>query len=356
MVEVFTCGGIMIDNVVAADGTVHLETMGGNAVYSAAGARLWQDGVGMVGVVPGNYPHGCLSDVERGGVDTRGVRRAEATVECPEWFFHRPDGSRIDGLHAETSALAAFGLSTERIAPDDARRFEAHLGQRPNAGIGFGAFRAAHPVEPEHVPHEYWRTARGVHLAPNRIDAQGRILRQAKAAGLSVSLDPGLHAATMTREELADVLASCDAFLPSEKELRAIMPDDEPEPAVRRLAGRGPGAIVAKLGAQGSIVFDRSRNRAVAVPPVAVRAPDPTGAGDAFCGGFLAGLLRSADPVLAVCFGTVSASFAVEAFGPFHLLRADRAEAMARLRALIARVPEAGQAAASGSFKGEVFR
>lgn len=351
MVEAFTSGGIIIDNVVAADGAVHLETMGGNAVYSAAGARLWLERVGILGVVPGNYPHRWLSEVEGAGVDITGVHRAAAEVDCPEWFFHRPDGSRVDGLHAETGALARFGLSTERIDPDDARRFEAHLAQRPNAGAGFSAFRAAHPVEPGHVPSGHWRTARALHLAPNRTDAQRRILRTAKAAGLIVTLDPGLHAGAMTGEDVADILSKCDAFLPSEKELCAIAPGEEPAHAVQRLSGRGPGAMVAKLGAQGSIVFDRRRGRAVAVPPVPVRAPDPTGAGDAFSGGFLAGLLRTADPVLAACWGTVSASFAVEAFGPFHLLRADRTLALERLSHVVSLVPEAQGTAAYDALK-----
>ena len=52
MPEVFTVGGLSIDNIVAADGSVHCNVMGGNAVYSAAGARLWLDDVGVVGLVP----------------------------------------------------------------------------------------------------------------------------------------------------------------------------------------------------------------------------------------------------------------------------------------------------------------
>jgi ribokinase len=65
---------------------------------------------------------------------------------------------------------------------------------------------------------------------------------------------------------------------------------------------------------------------------------DPTGAGDAFCGGFCASLLAADDPVLAACRGTVSASFAVEGFGALHALGADRAEARRRLEGLLGRI------------------
>ena len=70
------------------------------------------------------------------------------------------------------------------------------------------------------------------------------------------------------------------------------------------------------------------------IPAVPLNLRDPTGAGDAYCGGFLAGLVATDDPLCAALCGTVSASFAVESFGPFHLLAASRAEAASRFRAL----------------------
>ena len=70
------------------------------------------------------------------------------------------------------------------------------------------------------------------------------------------------------------------------------------------------------------------------VPALSVDARESTGAGDAFCGGFLAGLVSTNDPLCALLCGTVSASFAVESFGPFRLLAASRIEAASRLRTL----------------------
>ena len=61
---------------------------------------------------------------------------------------------------------------------------------------------------------------------------------------------------------------------------------------------------------------------------------DLTGAGDAFCGGFLAGLHLTGDLASAAAFGTVSASFAVEGEGIGRLMAATRQEAEARLARL----------------------
>lgn len=334
MLDLFTSGGIILDSVVAADGTVQVGSLGGNAAYSAAGARLWAK-AGCVGVLPRNYPLALVRMLRGAGVDTSGLHHAGVDVAGSEWFFHRADGSRVDQLHGPMD-LVPPGI---RLLPTEAQALQAHLHALASPD-GFGAFRAAHPVEPHHVPAQFWRPGVGVHLAPNRMDAQHRLLRHARRQGAVVSLDPGRHADTMTDADLAAVLAGCEAFLPSEKELRALVPGEAPERAVASLAGRG-AIVVGKLGPSGCIVGDPRSPAPVAVPACPTRAPDPTGAGDAFCGGFLAGLLRTRDPVLAACCGAVSASFAVEGFGPARLLGAGAAEAWCRLRRLAARVPAA---------------
>ncbi len=68
MVRVFTIGGMIIDNVVAADGTVHRDALGGNGVYSAAGARLWLDDVGLAANVPRNYPTCWMDTLREAGI------------------------------------------------------------------------------------------------------------------------------------------------------------------------------------------------------------------------------------------------------------------------------------------------
>jgi 2-dehydro-3-deoxygluconokinase len=66
-------------------------------------------------------------------------------------------------------------------------------------------------------------------------------------------------------------------------------------------------------------------------PARAARVVDPTGAGDAFASGVLAGLLRGDDLPRALRRGVVSASFALEEWGCAGLLRATPAQAEARL-------------------------
>ena len=83
-------GGIIIDNVVSAEGRVSRATLGGNAVYCAAGARLWLDRVGIVGIVPANYPMPWLQALATSGIDTQGIAVAADSVDLTEWFFREP--------------------------------------------------------------------------------------------------------------------------------------------------------------------------------------------------------------------------------------------------------------------------
>ena len=72
----------------------------------------------------------------------------------------------------------------------------------------------------------------------------------------------------------------------------------------------------------------------VRMPATSADPVDPTGCGDAFCGGFLVGLTETGDLRSAMAYGAVSASFAGEGHGATHALSIDRNEALRRLEAL----------------------
>ena len=65
-----------------------------------------------------------------------------------------------------------------------------------------------------------------------------------------------------------------------------------------------------------------------------------TGAGDAFCGGFLAGYRKTYEPLEAALYGNVSASLNVEGSGAFYPLDVLPGLAQARLEVLRAMVHE----------------
>ena len=104
--------------------------------------------------------------------------------------------------------------------------------------------------------------------------------------------------------------------------------------AAQQLLALGPRGIGVKMGARGMRLLLQGEATGVRYRPSPPRWSIPTGAGDAFCGGFLVGLSLSASPVQAALYGAVSASFIIEDFGVLHALKIDSDQAHSRLRQL----------------------
>ena len=98
--------------------------------------------------------------------------------------------------------------------------------------------------------------------------------------------------------------------------------------------------IVIKRGVRGQLLYYSVTRKRWERPAYPVEIYDPTGAGDAFCGGFLAGFRRTFDPVQAVVFGNISASLVIEGQGPFYALDSLPSLAEARFEALLQSVRE----------------
>ena len=122
--------------------------------------------------------------------------------------------------------------------------------------------------------------------------------------------------------------------LPSEAEAESIMPNHDPATFCREIAARGPKLVGIKQGDHGATLYDREQNTLVQIDPYPADVSDLTGAGDSFCGGFSIGYFETGDARQAALYGTVSASFVIEAFGGLHALNIGRSQAQKRLAEL----------------------
>lgn len=335
-----TAGGLTVDCVVGLDGRLGLNQMGGNAAYAAAGARLWVSPIGLIGRVPTPYPDAWLEALSARGVDVGGVLRVDAEIDAPGWLIHQADGKRRDHLYGAPALLAKAGLPLDRLDTKQILALERLLSSQPPPERNYGAFRRSNLNSAAQVPENYL-AARGLHLAPDQPAPQKALAALFRSRGALISLDSGSHGMAWPATTLREMIGLVDVFLPSERELATFFPELSPAHALERLAGLTGAQLAAKLGPAGALVWDRAAGRAVPIPAVVTTAFDPTGAGDAFCGGFLAGLALSGDPILAACQGAVSASFAIEGFGVDALLAADQARAKTRLADLRRRIGSA---------------
>jgi sugar/nucleoside kinase (ribokinase family) len=187
------------------------------------------------------------------------------------------------------------------------------------------------------IPNDYLSSS-AVHLCAMDFTSQGQLLSAFKA-GLTttVTLDP--DAAYMNPDflkDLRELLNGLTAFFPSQQELQALFwgRTNDIWEMTEVLGGYGCELIVIKRGGQGQWLYDAMGKHRWELPAYSSRMADPTGAGDAFCGGFLAGYRKSYDPLEAALYGNVSASLKVEGSGAFYPLDVMPGLAQARLEAL----------------------
>lgn len=116
-----------------------------------------------------------------------------------------------------------------------------------------------------------------------------RLFARARAAGLSISLDPGFDPQQRWGEDLRAAIAVADLFFPNAVELAAISGCDNIADGLRAL-DNGRLRTVATLGVQGSATLHEGA--LLQMPAYAVDAIDSTGSGDSFDAGFLHAWLR----------------------------------------------------------------
>jgi sugar/nucleoside kinase (ribokinase family) len=134
------------------------------------------------------------------------------------------------------------------------------------------------------------------------------------------------------REEYRRLLPQVDFFSPNLAEARRLTGLGEPRQVIRALLEDGAACVALRMGAQGSLVAT-ANGREMRVPPVHVKqVVDPTGAGNAYCGGFLVGLGETGDLLEACRYAAVSASLALEQFGALRPLEGLMEEAQRRLK------------------------
>ncbi len=305
-------GGITIDEVVGADGTYADELLGGNALYSAWAMSLWlaPGQATVVGRVGADFPMQWLRDLDAAGIDVSSVT-VLAGRATPVWRMAYADGDHRSDISSmrDAPAVSARAVATVPVEAGFPGELEPRLdGDEPVldrvAGVHCG------PVQPE--------VLLGNLAAFDRHD-------------LVVMVDPGEESAAWDETTRRDVLARTDVYCPS---LDDLDPSDtrSPADAAAGIARFGPHTVVVKLGTAGSFVHTRGCGLHIPAAPATVS--DPTGAGDSYCGAFLAAFVRFRDAFVAGVVATATASLAVERSGLLDCLRVTRIDARDRARAI----------------------
>src|SRR6185503_3916526 len=121
-----------------------------------------------------------------------------------------------------------------------------------------------------------------------------------------------------TRPELESLLGGVGVLTVNDTEAVLLSGERNVVRAARRLLAMGPKHVLIKRGEYGVLHFSADSVFAVPAYPLE-QVVDPTGAGDAFAGGFIGALAESGDFSTksmrrAIVYGSVLGSFVVEDF------------------------------------------
>ncbi|MBF8190679.1 carbohydrate kinase family protein [Nonomuraea sp. K274] len=211
------------------------------------------------------------------------------------------------------SVLARRGVDVSRLARRPGEQTAASiLPIRPDGGRpSFHVPGANLTVTYADLDPGVLRGARAIHLGGMDVTfglgdpAFFALLDEVRASGTLVTMD--------LLSELPDLLAMARAFLPhvdyvlpNETQARLMTGEGDVAAAAAALLAGGPRGVLVTLGADGSLVVTRDGTEQV--PAIKTDVSDTTGCGDAYCAGFLTGLLHGQDVPTAARWGTAAAA------------------------------------------------
>lgn len=307
--DVLVIGQATIDDINReGEGLVAERIPGGDSIYSALGASVWPVKTGVVTIVGRDYPY-------------EKMHLATCRPEMTDWA----------GLMAyEGPSLHARAF----YARDGAREFrwdDESLNTLLCPGV-------------EDVPPQ-WLDVPMVHLAPSGPKQQLELTRYFSSKGARISLDVEKHFIQYDRQSIMECLQLNPIFIPSLEHVQMLsgVASEEIDDLWPWISTCGVSLAVIKCGSRGAWVMDVENKKKWLVGVVPnLSLVDVTGAGDAFCGGFMAGFLLTRDPLLAAAYGAVSASFIVENLGARRPAHFQEFLARKRLEQLQHQLPEAG--------------
>lgn len=172
-------------------------------------------------------------------------------------------------------------------------------------------------LERAHISRSLLSTARHLHVGAYFLhtrlhpDAPG-LFAEAKALGVTTSLDCNYDPREKWDSNLRDVLANTDVFLPNEDEARAITGASNFAEAARALATLAK-VVVVKRGAAGAFAVTGTSQLEMAA--ASTNVVDTTGAGDSFNAGFLTGFVKGRDVLTCLQNGIAAAARSVQKIG-----------------------------------------
>lgn len=278
----FITYSIILDDIVFPDGTSAMAVLGGSGPQTAFGMKLWTDSVGLVGGVGHDWPAAAQAWLDAMEIDCAGIRHYADYESLRAWQVTDWDGRRTQVWRTKGQAIPdQLAFRYEFLSPSYRQAKALHYG--------------IHPEQPNlKIAHD---------------------LHRANPA-MVIAIEPFKDVdAPLSEAEVRALLSAGQIFSPNVREAEMLVGKCDPLELVRRLGAMGAEIVTLRMGGEGSLVYRHDTGEAWQIPVVPVKLVDPTGAGNAYGGGFIVGWVLTGDLKTAGLYASVAASFLVEQVG-----------------------------------------
>ena len=279
MFDLVVVGHFAIDSILSPKRAVPKRALGGPPTYVSLAARKLNAKVSVISKVGEDFSDDHIEWLNANSIDLSGLKRIRSAL------------------------TTRFALKYEN------EKRQLQLRSR------------APPITPEDVSSAL--KARVIHVAPIANELSAEVVDKLRTSAETLSLDPQGFVRGFDENGKAflkewkdpQVLEQIDLYKSSLNEIRNVTGLTDLRLAMERVRDHGVKVVIVTRGMKGSALLHESRFYEIPTcKPRVIR--DPTGAGDAYIGAFLAEYIRGKDPVWCMCVGSAAASFVVEDIGP----------------------------------------
>ncbi|HSV89304.1 MAG TPA: PfkB family carbohydrate kinase [Bacteroidales bacterium] len=277
-------GSVAFDQVETPFGKTG-KILGGAGTYISLSASHLTDKISLISVVGGDFPEKYLNLFKERNIDLSGLK----VVKDGKSFFwsgrYHQDMNTRETLTTDLNVLAQF-----------------------------------EPVVPGHA-----RNSKFLMLGNLTPAIQKQVIKQMETRPQIIAMDTMNFWMNTAWDDLIEVLGMVDVLTINDEEARQLSGEYSIKKAAKKILMMGPKYLIVKKGEHGALLF--TENQSFYAPAIPLEnVVDPTGAGDAFAGGFMGYLVKkekiSFETIKnALIYGSVLASFTVESFGAENLLQ-----------------------------------
>jgi len=232
-----------------------------------------------------------------------------------------------DGGGSFLELWRAEGIETAHVVHDTQRPTAAYLVHHSADGHAFQYYRhgsAASAYAPTHVPDAAVRTAKILYasgisqgISTSACDAVFHAIDVARGAGVKVAYDtnfrPSLWPAARASAIIHAAISQSSIALPGLEDATLLTGLSDPDAIVDFYLHLGPSLVALKMGARGTLLATPTER--VLVAPFPCTPVDATGAGDTFCGAFLARLIAGDPAPTAAAYAACAAALSTMDYG-----------------------------------------